>query len=29
MELTERQQAGLKTVITKYNNHEKFAVISG
>ena len=29
MILTERQQAGLKAVLEKYNNHEKFAVISG
>ena len=29
MILTEKQEAGLKAVLTKYNNHEKFAVISG
>ena len=29
MQLTERQEVGLKTVLTKYKNHEKFAVISG
>ena len=29
MQLTEHQEAGLKAVLTKYKNHEKFAVISG
>ena len=29
MELTIAQQAGLKTVLTRYHNHDKYAVISG
>ena len=29
MQLTEKQEQGLKCVLTKYNNHDKFAVISG
>lgn len=29
MELTNKQEEGLKSVLIKYHNHEKFAVISG
>lgn len=29
MELTRKQEEGLKKVLTKYNDHEKYAVISG
>lgn len=29
MELTKKQQDGLKEAITRYKNHEKYTVISG
>lgn len=29
MQLTDKQEQGLKCVLTKYKNHDKFAVISG